>query len=369
MSEHPPSEQPPHCPNPACVFHRDSAGWRYKKAGFFRRLRPPFTVQRYRCTHCRRSFSSQTFKATYWLRRPDLWLPLFWGEVGGSGHRQQARAHRVAHTTVQRQIKRMARCAMLVHERFRPKARAAIAKEPVVLDGLRAFAGGQDWPFEITSLVGAHSYYAHDFVLTERRRSGARTDLQKRRIARNEKRLGRPDPQGLRKDCLELLQATIPEQASLELRTDEEPAYRWALGRLGHSGLRHETISSRAPRTPHNPLFAINSAHHAFMRHSGSHLKRETIAFAKCFAAAIGRQAIYQLFRNFLKHASERARDGSPAQRLGLVKTLLKAEDLLSERIFPTRLDLRPRVQRDYEGRYPSRFLVRQTVHRLKYAF
>ncbi len=369
MPEHHRSREPSHCPNPSCVFHRESAGWRFKKAGFFHRLRPPCRVQRYRCTHCGRSFSSQTFKATYWLKRPDLWLPLFWGEVGGSGHRQQARAHRVAHTTVQRQIRRMARHGLLVHERFRPNATRALANEPVVMDGLRGFAGGQDYPFEITSLVGADSYYGHDFVLTERRRSGTMTEAQKERIARNEKRLGRPDPQGLRKDCLELLEATLPQQASLELRTDEEPAYRWALKRLGHSGVRHETISSKAPRTPHNPLFAINNAHHAFMRHSGSHLKRETIAFPKCFAAAIGRQAIYQLFRNFLKHASERRRDGSPAQRLGLVGRMLKPEDLLTERIFPTRLDLRPRVRRDYEGRYPSRFLARQGVHQLKYAF
>ncbi len=256
----------------------------------------------------------------------------------------------------------------MVHERFRSGALAALGTEPVILDGLRSFSQSQDWPFEITSLVGARSYYSHDFVFTERRRSGSMTEAQKKRLAWRERRLGRPDPQGLRKDCLALLRATLSAVPAADLRSDEEPAYRWALRHLAHRGLRHETVSSTAPRTAHNPLFAIN-AHHAFMRHSGANHKRETIAFSKRHAGAIWRHAIFQLFRNTVKHASERSRDGSPAQRLRMVGRVMRAEELLTRRVFSTRLDLTSRVKRYYEGRVRSRFLRHETVHALKYAY
>ena len=83
--------RPPHCPNPDCDFHRDSRGWRFKRAGFYRRQAVPRRIQRYRCSRCQRSFSSQTFATSYWLRRPDLLEPVFRAEVAGSGHRQIAR--------------------------------------------------------------------------------------------------------------------------------------------------------------------------------------------------------------------------------------------------------------------------------------
>jgi hypothetical protein len=62
------------------------------------------------------------------------------------------------------------------------------------MDGLGTFAGGQYWPLELTGLVGTRSYYSHDFVVTERRRAGTMTELQKKRRAAYEEKLGRPDP-------------------------------------------------------------------------------------------------------------------------------------------------------------------------------
>ena len=343
-------------------------GWRYKRAGFYLRRAAPHRIQRYRCLHCRRAFSSQTFSTTYWLKRPDLQLPLLDGEVGGACHRQQARAHRVAHSTVQRQIARIGRHCLLLHEHFRAKAISRLPREPVVIDGLRSFAGGQYWPFEITSMVAGDSYYAFDFSFSERRRSGSMTTRQKKRRTHHEQVLGRPDPRGLRKDVLELLAANLPAGRPIVLRSDEENAYPWALGKLGHPDILHERTSSKAPRTPNNPLFPIN-AHHAFLRHSGSNHKRETIAFSKRNAGAIWRHAVFQVWLNFVKQASERKRDGSPAQRLGLIHRRFEASDLLAARLFPARMKLRARVRQYYLGALRSRFLREETTHDLKYAF
>ncbi len=65
--------QPPHCPNSNCKYHNESAGgWIYRKHGFFTRLIRPHRIQRFTCLDCGRSFSSQTFSVTYWLKRPDI---------------------------------------------------------------------------------------------------------------------------------------------------------------------------------------------------------------------------------------------------------------------------------------------------------
>jgi len=330
-------------------------GWRYKKAGFYSRKIRPFRIQRYRCLTCRKAFSSQTFSLTYRLRRPDLLEPVFHAEVSCSGHRQQARQHRVSHSTVQRLVERIGRHCLLVHESLRDLAREMLACEPVVMDGLGAFARGQYWPVEITGIVGTGSYYSHDFVVTPRRRSATMTRDQKKRRAEYEKRHGRPDPGALTRDVLELMEAALPEATPIELRTDEKKEYATALRRLQNPEIEHLTTHSREPRTPKNPLFAVN-AHHMLLRHSGSNHKRETVAFSKCFKAVVWRQAIYQVWRNLVKAASERDPRETPAQRLGVSSKRWRVGELLDLKLSVTRMKLRPRVLDAYLGIEPKPF-------------
>jgi transposase-like protein len=124
------------CPNAACRFHTDSRGWRFKKKGFFSRGTAPHRVQRYRCSQCLRSFSSQTFALTYWLRRPDLPRRIFRRLLSCSAYRQIARDLGVSPTTVLRQVERLGRHCLLFHERLRPKQALG---EPLVVDGFESF--------------------------------------------------------------------------------------------------------------------------------------------------------------------------------------------------------------------------------------
>ncbi len=347
--------RPPHCPHAGCDFHLDPTGWRYKRAGFFPRSIHPCRVQRYRCLACKRSFSSQTFHATYRLRRPELLEAVFHAEVNCSGHRQIARQYGVSHSTVQRLVERIARHCILIHESFRERAKARLSSEPVIMDGLGAFAKGQYWPVEITGLVGAKSYYSHDFVVTPRRRSGTMTKEQKKRRAAYEKKYGRPDPRALTKDVLELMKASLPESGPIELRSDEKREYVTALNLLEHPEIEHLTTHSKEPRTPKNPLFAVNT-HHMFLRHSGSNHKRETIAFSKCFKSVAWRHAIFQVWQNLVKGASERDPRQTPAQRIGVTSRKWTVGELLDTRRFVTRIPLRKRAFDAYFGIEPRPF-------------
>jgi transposase-like protein len=355
---------PPFCPNPACAFHTCSAGWRWKRDGFHFRHCEPRKVQRYRCRHCRRSFSDQTFRLSYWLKRPELLLPVAWGLLNCSAFRQVARASGVAPSTVAGLCARLGRHALLLHQRWRPRGPLA---EPLVIDGFESFEYSQDHPLWLNLAVGAHSHFLYGFTDSELRRKGRMTAAQKRRRAQLEARLGRPDPRAVELETAALLELVAPAPQPLELRSDDHPAYRRALPRVPHLQIRHQVTPGSAPRTPGNPLFPVNLAD-GLLRHSSAHHKRETIAFAKCRASMLDRLALFQLWRNWVKSCSENHPGQTPAMRLGLAPRPYSLAELLAPRGFPSRIALPERLARYYWRRVRTRALPRQRSHQLRYA-
>ena len=363
MPPRPKRFEPPHCPNPTCDSHAKSGTWRFKRKGFFARQRGPRRVQRYLCQHCGRSFSSQTFSTTYWLRRPDLQRPVFWRLLGCSALRQIAREFGVAHSTIQRHAERLGRHCLLLHETLRP----AVPKEALVLDGFRSFESGQYWPFDLNLLVGA-SHYVYGFNDAELRRSGTHTPTQARKRARLEKRHGRPDPRATEKAARELVARIVPEGASIELLSDDHPSYPRALRRLPRRNVVHRTVSSMQMRTPANPLFPVNLAD-LLLRHGGANHKRETIAFSKRRQGALYRAAIWCVWRNYLKSTSERRRDDPPGVAIGAIARRWSIGEVLAERRFPWREPrLRGWLARCYAGRVPTRCLPALREHSRKLA-
>src|SRR4029078_6590567 len=103
--------------------------------------------------------------------------------------------------------------------------------------------------------------------------------------------------------------------------------------------VEHRAISSRASRTPENPLWPINLLDD-LIRHSGADHKRETIAHAKRRQTSIERLFVFLVWRNSLKWFSECRRDVTPAMSLGLTSRRWRVEELLQWRRFPHRLAL-----------------------------
>jgi transposase-like protein len=357
------SPRPAFCPNADCDSHREPGTWRFKKKGFYPRRSAPYHIQRYLCLHCQRNFSSQTFSPTYWLRRPELFAPLFFRILACSGYRQIAHEFEVSHTTIQHQVERLGRHCLLFHERLRPRGEPP---EPLVLDGFRSFEFGQYWPFDLNLLVGV-SHYVYGFNEAELRRSGTMTRAQRRQRMHLERRHGRPDPQATRKAVQELVARVVPAGGAAVIRSDEHGAYPQAFGRLADRRIRAEATSSRAARTPHNPLFAANLAD-LLLRHTGANHKRETIAFSKRRQGALYRAAIWTVWRNYLKSSSEQRRDDPPGVRIGVLGRRLRVQEVLAERLFPWRQTLPAWVAQCYAGRIPTRRITRCRQHHLKYA-
>ena len=358
-----PYSRPPFCPAPDCDSRENPGAWRFVKKGFYLRDRPPHRVQKYRCSHCGRHFSSQTFSTTYWLRRADLLRPTFHRLVSCSGFRQIAREFEVSHTTIRRLSDRLGRHCLLFHEQMRPRS---CPTEPLVLDGFRSFEHSQYWPMDLNLVVGT-SLFVYGFNDAELRRSGTMRPAQALKRAILEKRYGRPDPQATHKRVEELLRRVVPPGGHVELRSDEHQAYPRAMARLPDRRFVHLRTSSKEARTPMNPLFAINASD-LLIRHSSANHKRETIAFSKRRQSALYRLAIWAVWRNYMKDRSENRKRGTPAKALGLVKRALRLDQVLARRLFPDRTGLKAWLEACYFGRIPTRAIERCVVHATRYA-
>jgi len=364
MSDPTAPQTPPFCPASDCPFHTCSRGWRFVRTGFFSRQRQPWRVQRYRCCHCRRNFSDQTFRTTYWLRRPDLLVTVFRNLLGCSGFRQIARELDVSPSTIATQAGRLGRHCLLFHELHRPHGPLG---EPLVIDGFISFEYSQYHPTAFHLAVGADSHFLYGFTDSELRRSGRMSGRQRRRRAQLEARLGRPDPRSTEYEVTTLLGIVAAAPQTLELRSDDHRDYPRALARLPQLTVHHQVTSSRLPRTPFNPLFSVNLLD-LLIRHSSANHKRETIAFSKRRQSAAERLAVLMVWRNHIKWVSERQHQDTPAMRLGLDERPYTAREVLRKRLFHARCALPARWARYYWKDITSREIAHPTRHRLRYA-
>jgi transposase-like protein len=359
--------RPPFCPQTECDFHHRRFGWPWVRDGFHRRKAAPQRIQRFRCLSCGRSFSTQTSRTTYWLKRPDLQQPIF-RQVGAcSGYRQTADVLGCVHSTVLNQTRRLGQhCLLFQHLRAPPGP----PSEPLVLDGLRTYELSQYWPCDLNHVTGAKTHFIEGFNVAPLRRSGTMTPRQKKKRERLEKAQGRPDPQATRKQVEALLRRVTGGACAVDLVSDEHGAYVQAVKRMKGWRVKHLRISSKAPRSPKNPLWTANLLD-LLVRHGGSNHKRETIAASKRAQSALLRMAVFQVTRNFIRGV--RVRDGkkspSPAMKRGLTKRRLEVEDVLQKRLFPSHVDLPPDLQEVYAERVPTRQLGEVRQHELTYAW
>jgi len=357
---------PPHCPRSDCRFHRCAEGWRFVRHGSFTRDASPRRIPRFRCGHCGHTFSSQTFSPSYWLKRFDVQLAAALRLLACSGYRQIAREARCHHTTVMRHTARLGRHALLYLAAHGPEGPLA---EAVVGDGFESFAYSQYHPLYLNLIVGAVSHFCYAFTFTELRRKGRMTLKQKRRRAQLEGRHGRPDSRGIERGMAMALKLAAPEPQELVLRTDEHPAYLRSLLHLRRQGysIRHERTSSREARTAGNALFPVNRLD-LLLRHNNANHKRETIAFSKLNQGVIERAAWLLVWQNFTKPFSERHGGGTPAMRLKLTERPIPIREILSQRLFPSRVELPAEWARYYRGEVATRRIANARRHRLKLA-
>jgi transposase-like protein len=372
--------RPPFCPYPSCPSHHltNPRLYRFRRHGFYK-TRLCRRVPRFRCLHCERSLSRQAFSTRYFLKRPELLIPVASGLVAGSAHRQIARSFGCAPSTVSRLSARLGRHAIRRLSRALHELQGRLA-ESIVFDHFETFEFTQDLPFGIATAVGADPWFVYALDPAPHRRAGKLSAAQRRRLKRRPRRPTRGGYTGSLRRVIDALLPLCPGNSSLRLVGDGHPAY----GRAVRSHPRSKEIEllsypnpMRGPKGSPRSLEAIErdrarfpgDALHALLRHTLAHHRRETIAFGRRLNALMERIVVTGVWRNFVKGRSERRPDPTtPAMRVGLTGRAWSWPAVLARRLFLERERV-PRVWRELYGKeWSTLVLPSNTLHRLKYA-
>lgn len=373
------SFRPPFCPNPDCPEHhrRDGRG-RFHLHSYSRSSRGT-SFPRFLCPRCRTTCSHRTFSPRYYLKRPELLLPVAAGLVAGSAHRQIARSIGCNPSTVTRLSARLGRHALLLMARTLEQLRGRLA-ETIVLDHFETFEWAQDFPIAIATPVGARSWFVYGCDPAPHRCGGRRSAEQKRRLQRLPKRPRRGGYRGSMRRTLDLLMPLLAPGERLHLVSDDKPQYRQSLRR--HPSVRRIRLTQypnppRSPKgSPRSPearrrdraMFPVD-AWHALIRHSAAHHRRETLAFGRRLNALMERMFLLTVWRNFIKRRSERRPDPTtPAMRIGLTRSRWDWRRVFSRRLFLTREKLPPAWLELYRRDWLTPMLHSNTRHRLRHA-
>ena len=340
---------PRFCPRRVCSQHRLGEGerFRFQWFGSYAR-RDGRWVPRYRCLACGKTSSKQTFALSYYLKRPELLVPIFAGLQAGSCHRQLARSLGCAPSTVTRQSARLGRHALLLVASA--LAELAALNEDLVVDHFETFVGTQDYPVGVATVVGKDSKFVYALDPAPHERTGKRSAYQE---ARRRQRPAQPTRGGYEGSMTRVLEALLhffPATPPINLTTDGHAAYRRVLSTprfLGH--VRHLGVPNprRGPKgSPRSAearfrdraMFPVDSLH-ALLRHTASHHRRETIAFGRRTNAILERLFLTCAWRSFVKGRSERKPDRTtPAMALGITSEPWGWGRVLARRLFPGRV-------------------------------
>jgi transposase-like protein len=370
--------RPPFCPRRDCPDHlRTRPGYRCHIHGSYT-SKHAAAVTRYRCLTCGKTFSRQAFSPTYYLKRPELLIPVAAGLVSGSAHRQIARLVDCAPSTVTRLSYRAGRHFLLV---MGAALEALLGKplEPIVLDHFETFEFSQDLPFGIATAVGQRSWFVYAIDPAPHRRSGRRTASQQRRV---ESRPARPRRGGYAGSTKRTINRLLRLDANgLQLVTDDHESYRRTIRRhpqrerIKHEvhpnperGAKGSPRSKKAIRRD-RAMFACDLLH-GLARHSMAAHRRETIAFGRRLNALVLRIYGFAVWRNFVKRRSERRKtDTTPAMQLGLTDRRWTWRQLFAWRLFPDRQRLDAVERELYEQRWTTPVLPANTRHDLRLAY
>jgi hypothetical protein len=304
---------PEFCPNQQCRFHDRSRAARerwYTHFGHFS-TQCRGAIQRFRCTSCGKTCSTQTFSVHYWTHSTADLVWILHQLYGCGGLRQMGRFTGVTYRVIQNRIRRLARNALATMDQALAEMELT---ENLAMDGFESFTRSQYHPNNITHVVGSHSQFIYGVVHTSLRRSGSMT---------KEQRFGRAlidtvwkPLRTVREDCTALLEdlSTMIDRASrtrpvdrpVTLVTDKHKAYPPALkavpllaAALREGRLRHRRVSSRLARTRWNPLFPVNYIDRQIRKNLAEHV-RETVRQGREVNCQMERMAIFTALHNFL---------------------------------------------------------------------
>ncbi len=358
----------PFCPNPHCVWHTKAPDFPWAKPKGFYTTKAFGRVQRYQCSACHKTFSSQTFSLAYYVKKPVALSDILGRLQSGESLRAMSRNLGFSLRLLSNRIDRLARQALALHSQC---LQARTGYDSVCIDGFVSFDTSQYFPSEIPIAITAHSQFILDVSHATRRRSGTMTPAQKKKAKELYERI--PLERGaLSRSFRDTLTSALSFQPPTALHpfvliTDEKPDYERVLFALNafrtqteQSRIVHLKIWSKLPRTLSNPLFSSNYIEREIRKDLANH-QRETVCFNRNVANGMMRLSVYLMSHNYLKPFRIRAPKGSHprthAEAAGIPCALVEqffAELTGGIRAFLSRVHLSEPMQRTWEKRWKT---------------
>ena len=311
---------PDRCPHSDCPSHT-SGHHRWCFKGRFLRACDGRSVQRFLCLECRRTFSTQTFRVDYRLKKPRLNHLLVGPFVSKVTHRQAARLLRCSRSTVAHRLELLGEHCERFHRWRLSRARTTPLRSSVFqLDELETFEHSRRLaPVTMPVLIERKSYFVLDLQTAALPSRGGLRRADRERREKREKVLGRRRSGSVKavERCLATLGQLVPAGNPVRVQTDRKATYGAILKRRFPTGVVHERHSSIARRDYRNALFPINHTL-AMMRDGISRLVRRTWAASKMKERLERHSWIWAVWRNYVRGVTNRHYETSPAMALGI---------------------------------------------------
>ena len=321
------------CPRPDCPNHRlDLAGEDWFVRHGYHTTRAFGRVPRYRCRVCGKTFSDQTFLLNYWLKKKTDFVE-FGKQINSSSSDNFVGRHfGYSADSVRIRHDRLARNALFLQALLTD---SLSIEEPLVADGLESYVLNQFFPINLNILVGRKSQFVYYFTESHSKRKGRKT-------AEQEERCKWIYADKSFEDCkIALMFETLLQYlkgrcalSELIFHTDDLSIYRYVIEQWNLKAqtdtdmptLTHVKTSSKEPRTPLNPLFAVNYLDRLIRKDMPNH-RRETICQARNDRNLLSRFAYYVVTHNFFKPF--RIYSGAKQTKARHCDKVVKAEDRL----------------------------------------
>ena len=311
---------PDRCPRPDCPsIASGHSRWCFK--GRFVRACDGRFVQRFLCLECRRTFSTQTFRLDYRLKKPQLNRQLIGPFVSKVTHRQVARILGCSRNTVAHRLELLGEhCERFQRWRLLRARNKTLHSATFQLDELETFEHSRRLaPVTMPVLIERSSYFVLDLKTAALPARGGlrRADLERKQ--EREKLIGRRRSESVKavEHCLKTLQRMRCAGAPIHVQTDRKLTYVSILNRRFKERLRHERHPSVARRDHSNALFPINHTL-AMMRDGISRLVRRTWAASKLKERLERHAWIWAVWRNYVRGITNRSPGTSPAMAIGI---------------------------------------------------
>jgi transposase-like protein len=284
-------------------------------------------VPRYKCKHCKRGFSDQTFRHDYRDHRPETNARLMELLVSGVGLRQAGRLLGLSSTAVVEKLRKLGATCGHLHDGLAAKLPEG---RTYLVDEEETIVGSKTKPATVVIVMEKEHWFLCATGAAPIRRLGRvgsrRRELQDQEEARD----------GIRKDeshacvkaALEKL-LTMAGRERLHLQTDEKSSYKTLIDQVLGPGAGHSTTPGTDPRTKWNPLFPINVTM-AMSRDNNGRLRRKSWLHSKMLDCLCFQLVLFAVYRNYIRKRFNTDEEGiTSATSLGLLPRALTFSEVL----------------------------------------